>query len=201
MAIAAMTVGLRLEGRIWWCACGSLDLWKSDVWSSHCSQHLVDPYSITHLSHGLLIWCGLAMVLDMRWTRGAASSLDGARQRSASMFATPWRITAAVVFACVWELAENSPAVIERYRSVTMSLDYLGDSVINSLGDVACCTVGMFVARRLGVLRTLAFFAVTEIALLWLIRDNLTLNVIMLAAPIDAIKQWQMQGHGVPITP
>jgi len=198
LAIIVMLVGLRVEGRIWWCACGSLDLWKSDVWSSHCSQHLIDPYAVTHLSHGLLIWCGLALLFDLAWTRALSPGLDTTRIRAAAAFTTPWRVTAAILFACAWELAENSPVVIDRYRSVTMSLDYMGDSVVNATGDVLCCTLGMFVARRLGVWRTLVFFAATELALLWFIRDNLTLNVIMLLAPIEAIKQWQTQGQ-VPV--
>jgi hypothetical protein len=196
LAVLTMIIGMRLEGRVWWCACGGWELWKSDVWSSHCSQHVVDPYSITHLSHGLLIWCGLAIILDRAWPRAVGPRADAARTSIAMKLSTSWRVTGAVLFATAWELLENSPMIIERYRSVTMSLDYMGDSVINSLGDVACCTLGMFVARRLGVVRTLLFFAATELVLLWLIRDNLTLNVIMLLWPIEAIKQWQTLGQG-----
>ena len=197
LAVLTMIVGMRLEGRVWWCACGGWEIWKSDVWSSHCSQHVVDPYSITHLSHGLLIWCGLAVLLDGTWVRRFGPRADAMRAGAAQKLPTAWRVTGAVLFATAWELLENSPMIIDRYRSVTMSLDYMGDSVVNAVGDVACCTVGMFVARRLGVVRTLLFFAATELVLLWLIRDNLTLNVIMLLAPIEAIKQWQTQGQSV----
>jgi len=197
-AIVLMIVGMRLEGRLWWCACGGWQLWKSDVWSSHCSQHLADPYSITHLSHGLLIWCGLALVLDKTWSRWLGARVDARRAALGAVITTPWRVCGAVLFAAGWELLENSPMIIERYRSVTMSLDYMGDSVMNSVGDVACCTLGMFIAQRLGVLKTLLFFAATEIVLLWLIRDNLSLNVVMLLWPLEAIKQWQTQGHAIP---
>lgn len=167
-------IALKLESQPWYCACGKFEIWKSSVWSSHCSQHPLDPYSITHMSHGLIFWCVFLFIPKLR------------------TLSVAWRLALATFIAAAWEVAENSPFVINRYRTVTMSLDYLGDSVTNAMMDVVCCMLGFFVARKLGVKKTLLFFAATEIALLFLVRDNLTLNVIMLISPVDAIKQWQM---------
>lgn len=172
MILVATVIGLRLEGRVWTCVCGGWQVWKGDVWSSHCSQHALDPYSITHMSHGLIFWC------VMFWLIPKVS--------------VAWRLVMAAGVAAMWEIAENSVYVIDRYRTVTMSLDYLGDSVLNATMDVVCCMVGFFVARALGVWKTLTLFAMTETALLFIVRDNLTLNVIMLVWPIEGIKTWQM---------
>lgn len=176
LGVFAVTIAaLRLEGRVWTCACGGWDIWKGDVWSSHCSQHLLDPYSITHMSHGLIFWCAMFWLIPK--------------------VSVAWRLVIAASIAGAWEIAENSPYVINRYRSVTMSLDYLGDSVLNATADVMCCMVGFFVARALGVWKTLALFLLTETVLLFTVRDNLTLNVIMLVWPIEAIKVWQTGAH------
>jgi hypothetical protein len=175
-AILALTVAaLRIEGRRWWCACGQPWLWVSDVWTRHCSQHLADPYSLTHISHGL-IFCGVLALAARRWPAA-------------------WRLCVAVGLAAGWEVLENSSFIIDRYRQETMSLDYLGDSVANSLGDILSCAVGFVIARRLGLWWSLAVFAAMEIALLAMIRDNLTLNVIMLIHPVQTIRAWQTVGH------
>ncbi|MGQ0627055.1 MAG: DUF2585 family protein [Phycisphaerales bacterium] len=168
-------VVLALLGRRGWCACGEWSLWKGDVWTSHCSQHVADPYSITHVSHGLLLY------FPARWLLRRVPE--------------QWRLIVIAAIAAAWEIAENTPWVIDRYRSATMSLDYLGDSVANSLSDMLCCVAGCFIARLIGLWRTLALFAATEVFLLWYMRDNLTLNVIMLLFPLEAIKQWQTAGH------
>lgn len=168
-------IALRLEGRIWWCDCGSPRLWISDVWTSHCSQHIADPYSITHLSHGLIFWMLLSRFAP-KWS-----------------FSTHLAIVA--LAAGVWEVVENSEWIINRYRTETMSLDYMGDSVANAVADIGCAVLGYLLARRIGLWWTLGLFVSTELLLLWLIRDNLTLNVIMLIHPIDAIKAWQTAGH------
>lgn len=174
LLVATMIAALRFEGRRWYCACEGPQLWVSNVWSSHCSQHLLDPYSLTHVSHGF-VFCGLFALL-----------LPRARPA--------WRLAGAVAIAAGWEVLENSSLVIDRYRQATMSLDYLGDSVTNSLGDVLCCAVGFVLARRLGWKGTLLAFVVSELVLLALIRDNLTLNVVMLTWPIDAVREWQAAG-------
>ncbi len=175
-AIAALTIVLlKAEGRRWWCACGRPWPWITDVWTSHCSQHLLDPYSLTHLSHGLIFFMAFALICP-----GVSFA---------------WRLCMAVAIASGWEILENSPLIINRYRTATMSLDYLGDSVGNSLGDILSCFLGFFLARRIGLVWTLALFAAIEIVLLALIRDNLTLNVLMLVYPVQAIKAWQSVGH------
>lgn len=168
-------VVLHVEGHRWWCKCGEPWPWITNVWSSHCSQHLFDPYSLTHISHGLIFFWALY------WARGRLSF--------------GWRLFIAVSLASGWEMLENSSFIINRYREETMSLDYLGDSIANSLGDILSCVIGFVLARRLGWLGSLALFAATELVLLWLIRDNLTLNVIMLVHPVQAIKAWQTVGH------
>lgn len=187
LVLIATVITLRLEGRIWYCECGGWEPWKSDVWSSHCSQHVSDPYTISHISHGLLFWCLFHWLFDRLGPRRFPAV--------AARITTPWRLALSVFAAAVWEIAENSTWVIERYRTVTMSLDYMGDSVTNATCDVLFCALGFYVAQWLKLTRTLLLFAAFEVILLVTIRDNLTLNVIMLLTPIEAIKQWQMAGH------
>ena len=180
--VGAMVIAMRAQDRVWFCKCGTIKVWSQDVWSSHCSQHLLDPYSITHFSHGLLFFVGLLVV--------------------ARRVPLMWRLVIAVFFAAAWEVVENSDFIINRYREVTMSLEYMGDSIVNSVGDVLCCAAGFFVAHKVGWKWALGIFAMTEVVLLFMIRDNLTLNVIMLIKPVDAIKQWQMSGQNVlPVVP
>jgi hypothetical protein len=166
---------MKVEGRIWWCECGQFRFWISDVWTSHCSQHLADPYSLTHLSHGLLFWVALAFLFPR--------------------VPLAWRFAIAVTIAAGWEVLENSPLIINRYRTATMSLDYLGDSVVNALGDVLSCAVGFLVAQRVGAKWALAIFLALELVLILLIRDSLLLSTLMLISPIEAIKAWQTQGR------
>src|SRR5207237_513463 len=137
-----------------------------------------DPYSITHISHGLIFYFFFAIVTPP--------------------IALPWRLVFSLGIAAGWEVLENSSFIVNRYREATMSFDYLGDSVTNSLGDIASCAAGFLLARVLGPWRSLAAFIATELLLLWLIRDNLTLNVIMLFWPIEAIKHWQSAGQPGP---
>lgn len=103
-----------------------------------------------------------------------------------------WQLWIAVAIECLWEIVENSQFIIQRYRTVTIGLGYEGDSIANSLSDISCCALGFFIAYRLGLRRSAVFFVATEMLLLFWIRDNLTLNVLMLSFPIDAIKAWQM---------
>lgn len=190
VTLVATVFCLRGEGRIWWCACGEWALWKSDVWTSHCSQHVADPYTISHISHGLLFWCFFSWLADGVGRRRFPAA--------AGRFTFAWRLFAAILAAAVWEVAENSTYVIERYRTVTMSLDYMGDSITNATCDVLFCGAGFFIAQWLKMKWTLLLFVAFEIILLVTIKDNLTLNVIMLVWPVEAIKQWQTAGHVVP---
>lgn len=173
-ATLALTVTiLRAEGRRWWCACGQLNLWAGDVWSQHNSQHFLDPYSVTHVLHGVAL-CGLLAFLlpRLNWR---------------------WRLCLAVAVESLWEIIENSEFVIKRYREATAALGYHGDSVLNSLGDISCCALGFILARRLGLRHSIILFAATELTTLIWIHDSLLLNILMLIHPIDAIKAWQMK--------
>jgi len=168
----AMAIILHLMGQPLWCKCGGLSPWSWDIWSSHNSQHLVDPYFFTHVLHGVVL-CGL-----LYWLPRSVSESS--------------RFLTAVVLEAGWEILENSPAIIERYRAATISKDYFGDSIMNSAGDLIACIVGYLLARRLGFRNSMVFFLLTELILLLTIRDSLLLNVLMLVWPVEAIKWWQM---------
>lgn len=165
---------LRALGRRWWCACGEPFLWSGNIWSSHNSQHLLDPYSFTHVLHGMIFYGVTAWALPR-------SPLA-------------WRFILALSFEALWEVAENTNLIIERYRAATASLDYLGDTVLNSLGDIASFAAGFALSRAVGWRISLAVFTITEAALIFSIKDSLMLNVIMLVWPLDAIRTWQLGG-------
>jgi hypothetical protein len=175
LLLAITVLALRLEGRVWWCACRTPIPFSTDVNSSHNSQHLLDPYSFSHLLHGIIFfWC-LRLLLPGKVRPG-------------------WQLLMALAIEAGWEILENSPMIIERYRAATASLGYSGDSIVNSAGDVLSCALGFVLAQRIGWRWSLAIFVAVELTLLVLIRDNLTLNVIMLIYPIEAIKRWQIGG-------
>ncbi len=160
VVIVAAIGQLRFQGRSWWCTCGQLRLWSGDVLSLHNSQHLFDPYSLTHILHGVLL-CGL-----LTW---ACPRLPLA-----------WRLFFAVGLECAWEIFENSAFVIHRYRMLTIGLGYQGDTIVNSLGDILSCAIGFMLARRLGLWGSLGlFFGIEALLLIW-IGDSLLLNVVML---------------------
>jgi hypothetical protein len=141
-----------------------------------CSCHyLLDPYSFTHVLHGFLL-CGLLALIAPR-------------------LSAVWQLWLAVSIEAVWEVIENSEFVIRRYREQTAALGYHGDTIVNSLGDILVCGVGFVLAHRLGFRRTFALFVLTEATLAIWIRDNLTLNVLMLIHPIEAVKEWQAADH------
>jgi hypothetical protein len=177
VAIATLTIGLltavllRAEGRIWWCAHRDLTPWSSDAWGPHNSQHLFDPYTLTHVLHGVVFWGALVFV--------------------APALTTPWRFALGLGIEAAWEVLENTPWAIERYRTATAAAGYTGDSVLNALGDVAACGLGLALAARLGWRWSAAIFVVTELVLLAWIRDGLVLNVLMLLHPVESIRQWQ----------
>ena len=174
LIVTTAVVALNLEGRRWWCPAGDLWPWSWDIWTQHNSQHLVDPYSFTHILHGILEY----------WLFG----LLFPRMR------LMWRFVLTVCVASTWEVAENSTYIIDRYRGETISLSYFGDSIINSLSDMACCVTGFFVAYKLKFWRSLALFLATEVVLIAWIRDSLLINIVMLIWPIEAIKNWQIGG-------
>jgi uncharacterized membrane protein YjdF len=178
LIFVATAVQLRYQGRSWSCECRSF-FWTSDAWGSLTSQTFLDPYSFTHLLHGFMLAGLLLLLFRFVVKRNVPTS---------------WRLVIAMALEALWEILENTNAVIDRYREATASLNYYGDTVVNSLGDMACCGIGLLIARKLGWLRSLPIFIATEIVLLFWIRDSLVLEIIMLIRPIDFIKQWQL-GH------
>jgi len=167
-------VYLRWQGRVWWCACGRWYPVSLNVHSMHNSQHLFDAYSLSHVLHGFLFY-------GLLWL---------ARRR----IAPGWRFAIAAAVEIAWEMMENSPIIINRYRTATIALGYTGDSILNSLGDVASFLIGFAIAKKLGLWWSLAIFIAVELLLLWWIRDNLLLNILMLLWPFDAIRRWQASG-------
>lgn len=168
-----MSFQLWFQGRIWWCELDSpVYLWTPDAWSSHTSQHLFDPYAFTHLLHGFLFLWGANLLFRGR-------------------IAFSWLLLVCVFGESIWEVIENSPSIIERYRTNTASLDYFGDSIANSVGDVVACVIGFITAYKLRIWKSLAAFAIVEITLMLTIRDSLLINIVMLLYPIEAIKIWQ----------
>jgi len=172
--LVATVAALRMEGRLWWCACGGLAPWIGNVQSEHCSQHLFDPYALTHVLHGVGFYGALALLLP--------------RVTSA------WKFAIVLGLEGAWEVLENSPLVIERYRRHTAALGYEGDSIGNALGDIAACMAGAWFAYRAGWKWGLAFWIGAEVLLLFWIRDNLFLNVFMLLVPAEGLKAWQGGG-------
>lgn len=166
-----MSVILYTQGRIWWCKLGDYSPWVSQAWGNHTSQHLFDPYTFTHILHGVLFF----WLIDLIFRK--------------QTFA--WKFFIAIWVESAWEVLENSQFVIEKYRENTASLDYFGDSIFNSVGDVIACGIGFLIAYKLKFWRSLVVFILTEIVLLLWIRDGLLLNILMLIYPIEAIKQWQ----------
>ena len=169
--LAAAAAVLRWQGRLWLCDCGRFRVWLGDAWGPETSQQLFDPYSFTHVLHGFAFAGLLALLLPRAGWR--------------------WRLALAVAAEALWEVFENTPFVIERYREATAALGYNGDTVVNSLGDVIACGAGALLARRLGALKTLLVFALTEVVLLFWIRDSLLLNVLLLVYPSETLKAWQ----------
>jgi hypothetical protein len=172
LAATMMAFILNAQGRVWWCKLSDHSIYVNDAWSSHTSQHLFDPYTFTHVLHGVMFF----------WIAGLIFS-----RLSAS-----WRFFIAMSVEAAWEVLENSNFIIEKYRENTASLDYFGDSIMNSVGDVVACAAGFWIAVKLGMWRSLAFFVLTELALLLWIRDGLLLNILMLIYPLESVKQWQM---------
>ena len=178
VAILAASILLAM-GRPPICTCGTVKLWHGIVQSAENSQHLTDWYSPSHLIHGLLFYFG-AWVLWTRW-------------KVFGGLPAKWALPIAVAFEAFWELVENSPPVIERYRSVTVSWGYTGDSVVNSMADIGWMVIGFLLASRIPPWLSVVLAVAFELLTLAIIRDNLTLNVLMLLWPVDAIAQWQAQ--------
>jgi len=171
-AMTLQALFLWTSGRMWWCSVGDYTPWSWNIWSAHNSQHVIDPYSFTHILHGVVEFWLLRLLF-----------------RKVPL---AWRLFIAVLIECTWEALENSTFIIERYRSETISLAYFGDSIINSLADVVCCSIGFIAASKMRLWWSAAFFVATEVTLILWIHDSLVINVIMLLYPIEAIKRWQL---------
>ena len=152
--------------------------WYGNTYGSGNSQHLTDWYTFSHLIHGMIFYFLLWLV--------------------ARRLPVRTRIVLAILIEGIWEIAENSPLIINRYRAITSALDYTGDSVINSMSDILAMSFGFYLANKLRVWHTIVLVIFLELFTLYEIRDNLTLNVVMLLYPVEAIKTWQLEADFVP---
>jgi hypothetical protein len=173
-ALATMIIAaaaLLAFGRNPICTCGTVDLWVGARDSPKTSQMLADWYSFSHIVHGFLFYAALWLVAR-RWP-------------------VEWRFVAALIVEAAWEVIENTPMIIDHYRSTTAALGYSGDSIINSLMDIAMMALGFAVARKLPAWASVAVIVVLELVPLLIIRDNLTLNVLTFLAPNSMVQAWQ----------
>jgi hypothetical protein len=167
-ALAEFSMGRRV-----WGVGGIPGLWSGNVKSAHNSQYLLDPYTFTHISPGVLLYGILSIALKST--------------------PVPMRLAIAVGLEAAWEVLENTDTVIEHYRTETISLSYYGDSIVNSMGDILACMLGFVMASRLPKRVTIAGVVVLELILAVWIRDNLAINIVMLLNPSAAIRAWQLR--------
>jgi Protein of unknown function (DUF2585) len=174
-AIIIVTIGILVAmDRPLICTCGYVKIWEGQVNGPGNSQHIADWYTPSHITHGMLFF-GIGYLLVRRHALG-------------------WRMVGAVALEMIWEIIENSPFIINRYREATLAVGYSGDSILNSVADGGWMLAGFLIASRLPWYATVAIILLFELFTLFMIRDNLTLNIVMLLAPIDAIKIWQGGG-------
>lgn len=170
--LALMVLGLLFMGRPWLARSGTLKLWQSNVFSSEVSQHLTDWYTFTHLVHGFVFYLALSWLFPD--------------------LPVGHRFLLAVIFEAGWEIVENTEYVIEYYRNNTMAVAYYGDTILNSLCDVLAMIVGFWTAYEVPTWCTILLLVLSELLVLYAIRDSLFLNLIMLIYPLEVIKNWQL---------
>jgi hypothetical protein len=176
LGVIALTAAvLWWMGQIPYCKCGYIKFWHGGRGDSEMSQHIADWYTYSHVLHGVIFYWLLSIVAQGRLSVAA-------------------RLVIAIGIEAAWEIFENTPFIINRYRTQTISRDYFGDSIINSVADIVAMLVGFLLAARLPAWVTVFLVIAVEVVLLILIRDNLTLNIIMLIHPVEWIKQWQGAG-------
>lgn len=173
--IALQIAVLRMLGQPFICACGYVKLWEGDIWSAGMSQHLLDWYSFTHILHGFAFYAALRLLFP----RLSVSA----------------RLLLALGVEVAWEIAENSPWIVQRYREQALAVGYSGDSILNSLSDTSMMLLGFLLAWRLPVAAIVALTLLTESFLAVAIHDNLTLNIVNLIHPFDFIRDWQNATH------
>ncbi len=176
LLLVATVYQLRQQGRIWFCDCQRPQFWTSQADGPHTSQHLSDPYSFSHMQHGLVLF----------WMVGWLLRKCGVHCK------WQWRLAVVLAIEAGWEIFENTQLVIDRYREGTAALGYNGDSITNSVGDLLACGLGFYLAHRAGWRGTWLLFWIVEIGMLITIRDSLLLNVLMLVWPLEAVRSWQM---------
>lgn len=162
---------LAVNNQVWWSSANAA-IWSSEIWSRSNSQHPLDPYTLTHMMHGVLCFWITSLL---------AKKLPLSRQ-----------FFLAVLFACAWELLENSPLFIERFRVVTAASEYVGDALVNSMTDIAACSLGFYLASKCRYGVSIAIFCLIEIATAVWVRDNMALNVLMIVFPVDSVRSWQI---------
>ena len=181
LVITAITLAVLFAmGRPPICECGYVALWYGDINASGNSQHLSDWYTPSHIIHGMLFYA-------LGWFLFRKLGLGGKQTAK-------WSFPLAVLIEAAWEVLENTSWIIDRYRSVTVNWGYSGDSIINSMADIGWMSFGFWLALKLPVRVTAALAIIMEVVAALVVRDNLTLNIIMLLYPFEFIREWQALG-------
>ncbi len=176
--ITAQILSLYAMGRLPICACGFVKFWEGDVMSSSNSQQIADWYTFSHIIHGFIFYAMMYFINRKFFIKKGGLPIA-------------WWLIVAVLLEVGWEIIENSTWIIEYYRANTVSIGYIGDSILNSVFDVIWMALGFFIARKLPVYMTITLIIVFELMTGYFVRDGLILNILMFIYPAEAIKVWQ----------